>query len=193
MALAACVAGGAFAQNSVGGGGILNYGKPDLMTAGEDEMLSSAWQYGAFAFFDTGADSDDLIAAEFSIAILTGPLTGSLAGEGSGDSKATITALEFALLLSVPITINDSFIWYPIWGAGYNHVFSIKYENGEEGNKPSALSTIRIYLGVGGDYTLTEKLYLRGQLLGSYAFGLLGDSAIAGFGGTFKIGVGYRF
>ncbi|MCL2601821.1 MAG: porin family protein [Treponema sp.] len=209
LALAACVAGGAFTQSlfSAGGGGIFNYGKPNFFGAGVDEVLSSAMQLGGFIFFDVREDG---FAAELSAALLTGPLTGSLveisngksAMSASDDSKATMTALDFALLFKIPLVINNSFFWYPFAGVGYNYILSIKYESGGESNKPSDLSTMRFHFGIGGDYTLTEKIYLRGQLIGFLSAGYMDEIKedgsksnifVGGFGGTFKLGVGYKF
>ncbi|MCL2601394.1 MAG: outer membrane beta-barrel protein [Treponema sp.] len=238
LALAMCVAGGAFAQSlfSAGAGGILNYGKIGEANVSMD-MLGlmkldasasvTALNFGGFVFFDA-------TFVDLSIAFLTGPITTTMetseipgiAEKVNEEAKGTMMSLDFTLLGKYPITISDNFTFYPLLGAGYNYVLSAKDEDGNDianaakDESASDWSTFRIHVGIGGDFDLTDTIYLRGQLLGNYTFapktlkdskdladrlsaelsnGGLGDlvkptiDANGAFGGTFKIAVGFRF
>jgi len=234
LALAACVAGGVFAQSlfSAGAGGILSYAKLGEASASAEaggQKASVSESYTGLHF--CGCVFFDATFVDLSIAILTGTSTAKTEEDMPGSPKQsleadyTITSLDFTLLGKYPIEISDSFTFFPLLGAGYNYVLSVKrdgkdaYEGVSE-RSASDWSTFRIHVGVGGDFNFTDKIYLRGQLLGNYAFAskamkdnaedgekymkflaessgvsnpTVSSEANGGFGGTFKIAVGYRF
>ncbi|MCL2601608.1 MAG: hypothetical protein FWD91_02210 [Treponema sp.] len=227
LTLAVCVAGGVFAQSlfSIGAGGILNFGEVGNnsaergRTTGED--VTSELTYGGFVFFDA-------TFVDLSVAIVTGSTT-SLATLGGSkiERNSSVTALDFTLLGKYPIALGDTFTFFPLLGLGYNYVLSVEYDNIPTDllgimsyapvTKISAAdwSAFRFHLGVGGDLDLSKKVYLRGQLLGSYRFASpaiqekskiykpvlsylaeganIPVDASGGFGGTVKIAIGFRF
>jgi hypothetical protein len=233
LALAAAVAGGAFAleipeiEFSAGGGILLDAGRiggvRDEATFPEPYQAMS-WDYpwatnhigfGAFGFVDA-------TFAELSVGFHFGSVshTGGGGENGGGSMSGTFTALDLTLLGRFPFHIADGLAAFPLLGVGYNIVLSSNISNGEtySWENPGEFGTFRIHLGGGVDFDLTDKLFIRGSLLGSYRFaptvmrndadearrdaqaaiaGIEGASynvnARGGFGVKVRIGVGFRF
>ncbi|MCL2599820.1 MAG: hypothetical protein FWD88_01365 [Treponema sp.] len=124
-------------------------------------------------------------------------------------------ALDFSLLGRFPVAVGDGNLSiFPLLGIGFNVVLASRDANGdgifdemgyydEFDHGPTSLSTFRIQFGAGADIDIADNVFLRIQGLAHYRFpasffndtDLWGNDANprGGFGGTAKIGIGFRF
>lgn len=123
---------------------------------------------------------------------------------GNTNFYGSFTTLNFSLLGKYPF-IFRKFSIFPLLGIDYKLFLSSKIEVNYLGytfDNASDLNTLWFNLGAGGDFSLAEKFYIRGELL--YGFRLpnklekdLKDSTggITGFGhrGIVKIAADYKF
>lgn len=174
--------------------------------------------FGAWGFVDA-------TFAELSVSFLAGipswdrgtPFTDNRIYRGS------FFAFDLSLLGRLPFALGESGISiFPLLGIGYSIVFSATLDDGSfwewgegdwpivrseepmdpEGSasfNPFHLGNFKIIAGVGGDFALSEKVFLRTSVLGSYRvaarhFRNMADNAdvSGGFGITIKLGVGFR-
>jgi len=210
LALAAFVAGGVSAmevpplQFSVGGGLSFDYSRVlywenfpgNIRHAGSLEHFG----FGGWLFADA-------TFAELAIAVQGGPGTWLLP-QPFGEISASFVAMDFTLLGKFPFTFSGgSFSLFPLLGIGYNLVLSVSADDeavlGTRLDSPGDFSAFRIKWGAGGDFNLSESLFIRASLLASFSFppSVVSDFAHAqpvwteytgGFGATVRIGIGLR-
>jgi len=135
--------------------------------------------------------------------------------------RGSFQAMDLSLLGRFPFVLGASGISiFPLLGIGYNIVFSASQDDGtfwewetEEQERrnsfvPSHLSTFRIMGGIGGDFTFSQRMFLRTSVLGSYRFaarhfrdladnwrdrGYIDDvETSGGFGVIVRLGIGFR-
>jgi len=214
--MVALVAGGAFAQVSLGGGfsmdggrlgGIKFDGKDDDGASYKSTQTMDAWNFGGHLFFDA-------TYAELSFGFLGGPMPSKWTMDKESETyKASNMAMDISLLGKYPIDLGSMSL-FPMLGVGYSVVLSAKDEDGkdlypsESEYKAGDLSNFRILLGVGGDFNITDNLFFRSSLLGSLRLPskyfndqtkdedgkkVDGISTTLGFGAALKLAIGYRF
>jgi opacity protein-like surface antigen len=190
----------------------LSAGAGALLSGGRSKVEASAFGYsaeatlkytgfGGYAFFDA-------TFAEVGVGILGGKLKYETDFGGIGDDeKLTFTALDISLLGKWPFNFGKITV-FPLLGIDYRAFLYVQdYENpktGKKGNQ-SELNEFWFNLGAGLDYTLTDSLYLRGELLYGFrpntkyekdwekALKPLKTDIAVGHGPTVKIAVGYKF
>jgi opacity protein-like surface antigen len=97
------------------------------------------------------------------------------------DKSINQTALRIGALGKYPISLSDKVTFFPLLGLDYHIVLNAtldgedpyKDKKDADGNDMTAtgeLSALWIKLGVGADFALTDKLFLRGEFL--YGLGL---------------------
>jgi len=186
LALAAFVAGGAFAQLQVpplqfsaGGGFVFDGGRVGGTSFNESGFSVSQHinhiGFGGFVFLDA-------TFAELTIAFMGGPapFTMEMGYDGvtiSETLSGSFTALDFSLVGKFPFALGGGNITvFPMLGIGYNVVLSSNDEDGNdmfEGNdefSATDLSTFRITLGGGADFDINQNLFFRATVLGYYRF-----------------------
>ena len=212
MALAAFVAGGAFAQVqfSAGGGFVFDGGRLGGYNYDFGEESGSFrmnhFGFGGFVFLDA-------TFAELTIGLMGGPTrsTSEISFMGLSDGETydgSFMAMDVSLLGKFPIHVGGGSTVFPLLGFGYNLVLSASDEDGNdvfEGNDQHSaadLSAFRIKLGVGGDFNLSQNVFFRASLLGYYRFASSFHNDMAdlpdvesegGFGGIVRLAIGFRF
>jgi hypothetical protein len=194
MVLAAIVAGGAFALDMSAGGGAFYAG--DLgggIKGGGLTLKMPSNFFGVYGFFDA-------TYAEVSAGLGFGSTHQDFYGLTS--VNISLTSLNFGLLGKYPININDKMTLFPAAGIEYSMVLSAK-AGGASYSNAGDFSALWIKFGGGLDYSLTDKLFLRGTLLygirmankveKAMADGYDGVSTNLGHGPTLKVAVGYKF
>ena len=197
VVLGALVAGGVFAQPafkmSVGGGAIFDIGTSGGAKIGGQtlDIYAPGFAGGGFAFFEA-------TYAEFSFAFSGG--LGRFVGAGY-DETFSLLGLNLSLLGKYPFELTEKFTLFPLLGIGYQIALSVKDEDGNKMDPASDFNALWFKLGVGGDYSFTDNIYLRFSAL----FGIRtkiqpekdmidgGADSVLGSGLTAKIAVGYRF
>jgi len=169
LVLAALVSTGAFAQLSAGGGLLIGGdlgGGIDTTVPGHGSVFKETntnFGFGVYGFFDAKY-------VEASIAFWYGfgenEYTGAYVKETTGDvTNDTETAsFNFSLLGKFPFVINKSFTIFPALGIEYQLVTSMKFKSGGasfEADSPGDFSALWTRLGVGLDYSLNDKMFLR--------------------------------
>jgi len=171
--------------------------------------------FGGHIFFDA-------TFVELSIGLMGGPAHWGMHEEvewtENGDSGSGVwreydsgrfLALDFSLLGRLPIAIGDGNVSvFPLLGIGYNIVLRSRTLDGEDmfeytnDHSASSLSTFRLQFGIGGDFDITSNVFFRLSILGNYRFApsLFRDWADdwdgdhrGGFGGSMRMGIGFRF
>jgi hypothetical protein len=196
LLMAALLAGGAFAQNfrlSAGGGIsiIPSFGETIYDGKAQDGSKTTGFDLGINAFFDA-------TYAEINIGLLLGNQKWS-----EDDDKGFYTA---TLLLGVvgkyPFSLSDKFMLFPFLGIDYSINLAANRDGGVIEDSDYWFNALSILFGVGADFSLTNALYLRGEL----GYGIIlntkaeadtvnDDDKYAFFKGKIpiKIAVGYRF
>lgn len=218
---------------SAGGGGILGYTFTRYTLEMEDNKGSQKQtmdrlNYGGFLFFDA-------TYAELSVILLGGNNSWAesmktpsiVVSDNSG--TGTEMSLGFSLLGKYPFTINEKITWFPLAGIEYYIALVQKrqYEGGgnydrtsgitpEDRDKNgdtyslSAWNSFWINIGAGLDYSFTNSLFLRSEILfgfrlqTKYETGVLEmnkemfgtkDPKLGGLTGSpnVKIALGYQF
>jgi hypothetical protein len=173
LALAAFVAGGAFAapsfKLSLGLGG---YFTSDF--GGGFEASGQGWKEteqnpyaggGGFVFFD-------VYYAELSVGFFGGGGTSTWEYIKKGEAEISYTGLDLNLLFKYPIG-NNKVSGFPLVGIGYRIMLSSKDKDGdpiynvyEEADVPPGdLSALWFKFGGGLDFGFTTKIFLRGEIL----------------------------
>jgi len=196
LLMATLLVGGVLAQNfrlSAGGGIALipSFGETIYDGKTQDGSKTTGFDFGINAFFDA-------TYAEVNIGLLLGNQKW-----GEDDVKGFDTA---TLLLGVvgkyPFSLNDKFVLFPFLGIDYSINLTAKRDGGVIEDSDYWFNALSILLGVGADFSLTNALYLRGEV--GYGFVLNtkeqadnvnDDSKLAYFNGKIpiKLAVGYRF
>jgi hypothetical protein len=213
LVLAAFAAAGAFAlpefKISAGAGG---YFTSDFGGGVEASMggytMSVKTPYaggGGFAFLDA-------TYAELSLGFFGGGGTSKTempAGFGSSEEiDFSITGLDIGLLGKYPFAVSDKLTVFPLLGITYRVMLSVKEkESGIEYDDPGDFSALWFKLGGGLDYSFTDALFLRGDLLYGLRLAnkmekdMIDDmdypgadtKALLGHGLEVKLAIGYRF
>jgi len=219
---AAIVAGGAFAQVrfSAGAGYIYSTGNMGATTrdsgSGVETLNYHKGQQGGFLFLDA-------TYVELSLGLMSGAFSSPGVGTyKNGNSKYDtagggfdILSMDIGLLGRYPIRVAKITV-SPLLGVGYNLVLSAKHDTADDigwgkfdyADGAGDYSTIRIMLGAGADFDVTDRIFARAECAAHYA---LAPEAIAkvverdddyykrskskggGFGVTYTFAVGYRF
>jgi hypothetical protein len=227
LVLAAVVAGGVFAlpafRLSAGGGGFIGGdfgGGVEGKASGQKMTIETPYfGGGGFAFFDA-------TYAELTLGLFGGGGTVEVMIPGliSSDNSLSLMSFNIGLLGKYPFAVNEKLSVFPLLGIEYDIVFSAKidgddYEGSKTGSSldfdggPGDFSTFWFKFGGGLDYSFTEKIYLRGEVLYGLRLankaekdfedlfkdlGQLGNvdvdtDTLLGHGLTVKLGVGYKF
>jgi len=176
-------------------GGTLGRNEWNRTMLGYDHFSIDVFGFGAFVFADA-------TFAELSIGIHGGPATTWF---NRTSVSGSFFALDFSLLGKFPFSLGGgSFSLFPLLGIGGNIVIAASSDGvsfyDQTGDSPaSKLSTFRIHWGAGADFDLNKSMFLRVSALGNYRFppAIFTDYAATrfyygGFGGTVKIGIGFR-
>jgi opacity protein-like surface antigen len=120
---------------------------------------------GGYAFFDA-------TYAELTLAFFGGggKVKGSETGSETEEDDWSITNFNIGLLGKYPFAINDKLSLFPLLGIDYHICLSAKidgkeYKNSDGDEAPGDFSALWFKFGGGGDFALTEKIYLRLEAL----------------------------
>jgi len=205
-ALAALIAGGAFAESifSAGGGLMFDGGRIGGVSGYGQSYDIDAFGFGAWVFADARF-------AELAIGFIGGPA--SMEG-GAGfypiSERGSFFAMDLSLLGKFPFAIGAGNIsLFPLLGIGYTVMLTVGGDFDLGDSSATDLSTFRIQFGGGADFDISESIFIRTSLLGAWRFpsrftrdvasdlntyfGSTGVSANGGFGVAVKVGVGFRF
>jgi hypothetical protein len=163
---------------------------------------------GGFAFFDA-------TFAELSLGFFGGGGTAKTEypGQPDGESDMSFMGLDIGLLGKYPFVINDKLTVFPLLGITYRVMLSAKdedgnqYKNSDGDDAPGDFSALWFKLGGGVDYSFTNAIYLRGELLyglrlankfendmvDNYDLPGVDAKTLLGHGLEIKVAVGYRF
>jgi len=207
LALLAIIATGAFAQGislAAGGGALFDISVGSgysAATKGYSGTFSlQNISFGGFGFFDA-------TYAELDVSFAYGMLT--LANVENNGKKETYDAsaiqLGFSLLGKYPIGMGG-FTVFPLLGADYNMMLSLKDNKGNPQKDPGDWSQLGLLAGAGLDYPLSGALFLRAEALFHLRLaskfvtdtvnstkkpGINVDTNL-GVGPRIKIGIGYK-
>jgi len=221
--LAAIVAGGAFAQvRFSAGAGYIDSGR-NMGAMAEESVYSEATinyrknQLGGFLFLDaTYAElSLGLMSGVFSApGVSTSKSDNSKSGASAGGFDSVLS-MDIGLLGRYPIRVAKITV-SPLLGVGYNLVLSAKLDTGNDirwgedryADGAGDYSSIRIMLGAGADFDVTDRIFARAEYMAHYTFApkaiakvverevkdaTRSKSKSGGIGGTYTFAVGYRF
>jgi len=242
LVLVAIVTGGAFAHVpfdlSVGGGGFFGNDFGGGIEGSVDAFLlkiemSQKMPYlggGGFVFFDAtygelslgffgGSGAMD-VKAEDSLGLL---------GNESYKSDTTVMSLNIGLLGKYPFAITNKLTIFPLLGIDYQIVLNVKIDDAKiddldsSSTKSVHFSALWSKTGIGADFSITPKIFLRAEALYGVRFSnkyekdtvnrfddmvslaktlgpaygfyrISGEaSTLLGHGFTFKLAAGYRF
>jgi opacity protein-like surface antigen len=192
---------GGFFANDFGGGFKISGNYPYLGSfETKIEMPNSG--FGGYAFFD-------VTYAELSVGYFSSKGTMSMKTNlplPFSDTNYTLSCLNLCLLGKYPIAINDKFSFFPLLGIEVQFGLSAKidgrdYINPDGKKDPGDWSTMWFKAGVGGDYSLTDQIYIRLNILygisgpRSIDIGIPGETRdnLIGHGLTAKLAIGFKF
>jgi hypothetical protein len=197
---------GAFA---LGGGALFSgnfsyWGTDEVDGRADDRYDTTAMQTGVYGLFDAKY-------AELNIGVILGRIN---------DSDASINTMDirFGLYGKVPISVSKTVTLFPLLGVEYD-LYLLAQQDGSrrhpkdaefavsdsksDAHALEALSNLGFKAGLGIDVSLTERLFLRTELLygirlpnntEKYLLDKRSDAGyVIGHGGDFKLAVGYRF
>jgi hypothetical protein len=162
---------------SIGGGGLFtadftSWTIPDLDPKDSHDSTTAGGGFGLFF---------DATYVEVDLALVFGS-TDATNKDFEYVNPINTTALRIGALGKYPISLSDKVTFFPLLGLDW-HIVLDATQDGEklydsdakdsDGNDTSAtneLSALWIKLGVGADFALTDKLFLRGEFL--YGLGL---------------------
>jgi opacity protein-like surface antigen len=203
MALAAVVAGGAFAQSALSFSAGVNADFLALFKSvkheGGDPQKTNTVGGGFGAFFDA-------TYAKIGLGL-------DFANQKAADSKGDGTSLTYfslSLLGKYPIGLTEKLTLFPLLGFDWNiamggesHGIKIKRSDlGEDSmfGEKDRYDAFLIDLGAGVDFALTESLYLRGSFLYGFKTNSKDEreyvdegAKVFTSGPTLEIGIGYKF
>ena len=114
--------------------------------------------------------------------------------EGSSVNVADIVntdALQLGLYGKFPITLGSKFVIFPTLGADFEYTIGLIGDNSDDW-----WHDLWLRGGVGMDFFLGEKLFLRTHLLGGYAIPFGGKERLGlshSWGALAKVGIGWMF
>jgi len=187
----AAAGGGALFDMSFGNGGKAEESPYRL------EVSENFTSFGAFGFID-------LIYAEIDVYLAYGQLTRIWESNipstyGNGSRSGNSASFGFTLLGKYPIELSP-FTIFPLLGIGYNFVLSYKLGTYEE-DKPGDYSQFGFLGGVGMDFPLSDKYFLRAEgllvirLSSKYyndLYNFSGAETTLGIGPRIKVAVGFH-
>jgi hypothetical protein len=199
LLLVTLAAGGAFAQVqlSAGAGGNFAVSFDSFKYDGEDAGSGRTVGGGAFAFFDA-------TYVEADVGLLFG---GQKSKEPDGDWEdgLSVTYLTLAVYGKYPIDLGG-FTLFPMLGVQMNLGLGASFDGEavefDDPSKGDYLNLFWIKAGVGADFSLSEKLYLRPSLLYGINFGSKvtrdaksGDDKYSSFhhGLDVRVALGFKF
>ena len=158
--------------------------------------------FGAWGFLDARF-------AELSVGFMGGPTEWYLENDEEATYYGSFAALDFSLLGRFPFDLVGGRVSvFPLIGVGYNLVLLSRMFGEDHPESPSHLSTFRIQFGAGGDFGISERIFVRTSVLGAWRFAsrYFNDwaseqrarpeidraHAVGDFGVTVKVGVGLR-
>jgi hypothetical protein len=211
LVLAGTLAGGLFAQADFRlGAGVGGYFTSDF--GGGIEYLSGGKTMSAQILYAVGGGLVffDATYAELSLGFFVGG--GASEGNNSTGDKISYMGLDISLLGKFPFDISDMLSVFPLLGVTYRAMLSAKDANGNErknfdGNELAGdFSSLRVKLGGGVDFFITDNIHLRGEVLYGLRFASkyeidyvkripagMNPKTLLGHGVEVKIAAGYRF
>jgi opacity protein-like surface antigen len=155
---------------SAGAGGLMGLGLGSYEAGDDDigifEISNPNFVGGGFIFFDA-----TYAEVSFGFSGGSGKVQVSSGGNVVNETPLSLSQLNMGLLLKYPFGNADKFLIFPLLGIDYVAMLSVKDKDGKTiddspGNaKSSDWSYLGICLGVGADFSLTEQLYLRLDVL----------------------------
>jgi hypothetical protein len=141
------------------------YGDPYKQISSKPVLTFANVGLGGFAFFDVKY-------MYVSLGFSGGSSKIKRQGSGTSDGyyKGSYAAFDISVLGKYPVEFGK-FTVFPLLGIDYQIVISQKNENGDDFKgfdglaEASDLSALWFQAGAGADFNITEKLYLRGELL----------------------------
>ncbi|MDR1760384.1 MAG: hypothetical protein LBR60_07655 [Fibrobacter sp.] len=136
------------------------------------QSVSAYYTYGFPYSGEGGFIFLDATFAELSLGFFVGSHYETI--DFLGDDKEndlSYMGLDISLLGKYPITIKKKFLLYPLLGANYRIMLSVKngyesqYKNNSGDSAPEDFSALWFRLGGGIDYPFTEHIFLRTQAL----------------------------
>jgi len=204
LLMAALLAGGAFAEGSslsAGAGTLFDFSVNNGVKSGGDYLGVQTLTLGFFGFFDaTYAEADISFAYGRLKGVANGKGASYTATESESFLDSRVMQLGITLLGKYPFEVGD-FTLFPLLGFNYNMILSHTVA-GRRDPEPGRWSQLGLLVGAGGDFDLTDNLYLRGEGLFHLRFpptvwkdmaAYMGGSATLGMGPRMKLAVGYRF
>jgi opacity protein-like surface antigen len=167
---------------SVGGGALFRM----TMAMPKEGESSTAPGFGVNAFFDAKY-------AEVNVNFVF-----DISSSGSGDEKvsATLMGLGFGVLGKYPIPMGEKLTLFPLVGIDYNLVLSSSVKIGDadavKSDSPGDSNQLSILAGIGVDYALSEKLYIRGEAMFMYRLPPKDVEDMMYLGPWIKAAVGYK-
>jgi opacity protein-like surface antigen len=191
---------------SIGGGLLSDFSFPSTSSI-ENEIVSGTTvkieektentAFGAFFFFDaTYVEANFTFLYGLPYSTITTTTTGAVNNFYADNLDGSSIALEIGLLGKYPFLLGR-FTLFPLLGINYQLVVYTKIEDTVASN-PQEASTFGFQGGAGTDFALTEKLFLRGELL--YSIRIPNKVKTDAYedvsfeqGFRFKLGIGYSF
>jgi len=195
LLMATLLAGGAVAQNfrlSAGGGVIIGPSFAEWKS-GDSSTKYSGFDFGINAFFDAAY-------AEVNLGLLFNTSKSDIDGAENEDSAY----LTLGVLGKYPFSLSDKLALFPFIGIEYAIGLGSKYGGKEqEFDDPSMadyMNCLSLSFGAGVDFSLTNSLYLRGELGYAIVFNTKVENGYADLDVTIskgripiKLAAGYRF
>lgn len=193
------LAGGVFAQNLSAGGGLLIVpGFAEYKYDGGDPQKTNLFGFGVNGFLD-------ITYVEVNLGLL---FTTAKNPDNSDYKGALSTDITIGVVGKYPIAVGDKAKIFPFVGLDYN--INLEEKDIESGDKrdefgdytrADVLSNLRILLGIGFDYDISDSLYFRAEagygivLNNKYQSDLVKDFDAKITQGIipFKLAVGFRF
>ncbi|MCL2214830.1 MAG: hypothetical protein FWC06_06420 [Treponema sp.] len=218
MVLAALVAGGAFAQISLGVGALFDMSFGNGMKLDKYVENANNTSFGGFVFLDANYVEVDVSFAYGSLKMSGKKADGTnMVFTGNEANAGSVLQLGFSVLGKYPIHMG-SFTVFPLIGASYNMVLSQKDKDGKkvekfydlknlkESTALAELSQFSILGGVGIDVPFSGNLFFRAEALFNFRLasksmrdvvdiGKVIDSRVSttmGMGPRIKVGIGFR-
>jgi len=192
LLMAALLTGGIFAEGfsmSAGAGTFFDFSVKNGVKTDDGYVGANIFSLGFYGFFDA-------TYAEADISFAYGKVKGVGGAGKASDYDSRVFQLGFTLLGKYPFELGD-FTLFPLLGFDYNRIISHTVA-GKRDPDYAKWSQFGLLAGVGGDFDLTDSLYLRGEGLFHLRFPSTvmreaDGSATLGMGPRIKLGVGYRF
>jgi hypothetical protein len=186
-------------------GGFSYWGTDEITGLADNRYDTSSMRTGLYGFFDAKY-------AEVTVDVLLGKLN-----DNAGDTANTL-GLRFGVNGKFPFTVSKTVTLFPLLGVEYD-LYLLAHRDGsrrhpqdaafpisnakQDAKALEALSVLGFKAGIGIDVALTERIFLRTELLygirlnsatEKYLLTARSDAGYAlGHGGDFRVAVGYKF